>query len=40
MKAIRIVHPDKQNFMTDHDTKYIANRVFNALNDAYKEFQV
>eukprot|EP00743_Colponemidia_sp_Colp-15_P000696 GILK01000773.1.p2 GENE.GILK01000773.1~~GILK01000773.1.p2 ORF type:complete len:303 (+),score=81.56 GILK01000773.1:1701-2609(+) len=39
MKAIRIVHPDKHNNDTA-DKKYIAQRVFEALNAAWDNFKI
>ena len=39
VKAITMAHPDKHG-NSDGDTKYIAGRVFNALNEAFNEFRV
>ena len=38
--AIRMFHPDKVQGLKDPHKIYIADRVFNALNDAYNEFRV
>lgn len=37
-KAMMVVHPDKATKF-DADAKYICRRVFEAVNDAYKEFE-
>lgn len=37
-KAITIVHPDK-NHNKDHRQKYIAERVFYELNEAWKDYK-
>lgn len=39
-KAITMFHPDKIQGLQDQHKRYIADRVFNALNDAYNEFRV
>ena len=39
-KAIKMFHPDKVQGLEDQHKRYIADRVFNALNDAYNEFRV
>ena len=38
-KAVMLVHPDKQA-NAGPDQEYIANRVFGALNEAWKEHKV
>lgn len=37
-KAILITHPDRQNQATT-DQKFLANRVFGTLNEAWKVFE-
>jgi len=38
--AITMFHPDKVQGLSDQHKRYIADRVFNALSDAFKEFKV
>lgn len=39
-KAIVMFHPDKLEGLDDQHKRYIADRVFNGLNDAFKDFKV
>lgn len=38
-KAVLVVHPDRQPPDCDADRRYISNRCFAALNDAYDEYK-
>ena len=38
-KAVLVVHPDRQPPDCDADRRYIANRCFAALNEAFEEFK-
>ncbi len=40
MKAITMFHPDKIQGLQDQHKRYIADRVFTTLNDAYNNFRV
>ena len=37
-KAITMCHPDKLQRETDPDKKFVANRCFAALNEAWNEY--
>ena len=38
MKAIRVVHPDK-NQHKEYKQKYVSERVFYELNEAWKDYK-
>ena len=40
IKAIKIVHPDKSEKFEDAEKRFIANRIFTSLSEAFKDFKV